>query len=83
MNVEVRVAQLAATVLAGFVAPRLAKASWKLVTGQEPPSQEAGSRLRSILVFAALSGVAVASMQYAANQVTQKVLPHSFAQVEK
>ena len=70
MQLGTKLAGLAAMALSSFVAPKLAGATWKLVTGKEPPSEEAGSRLSQILVFAALSAVMVAAFQHIADSLT-------------
>lgn len=74
MKFEYKLASLAAMGLSSFLAPKLAGGVWKLVTGKEPPSEEAGSRLSQILLFAAISAVAVASAQHIAEVMTAKHL---------
>lgn len=77
MKFEYKIASLAAMGLTSFVAPKLAGAAWKLITGKEPPSEEAGSRLSQILVFAAISAVAVAATQHLVEGMAAKHLTDS------
>lgn len=74
MDITIRLAQLASLAMSGLIAPKIARAGWKLVTHREPPSQEQGSRLASLLVFAAISAVTVTAIQYATDQVTTKMI---------
>lgn len=74
MNLQSKLAGLAAMGLSSFLAPKLAASTWKIVTGEEPPSEEQGSRFVQILVFSALSAVFVTSFQHVANNLTAKFL---------
>ena len=74
MELGPKLAGIAAMALSSFVAPKVASVTWKLFTGEEPPSEDAGSRLSQILVFAALSGVMVAAFQHVADTLTDRAL---------
>lgn len=74
MKFERKISSLAAMGLISFVVPKLAGWAWKLATGKEPPSEEAGSRFGQILAFAAISAVAAASAQHLVEVMSAKHL---------
>ncbi len=58
MKLVAKLATLAATAVASFLAPRLVTSGWKAITGHEPPGDDpTQDRTMQIVVFAAVSAV--------------------------
>lgn len=72
-DIQTKLASLAGMGMASFVAPKIAAAGWKMVTGKQPPSEEEGSKFAQILVFAVLSAVIVSTMQQITGKMTNKL----------
>ncbi len=74
-NLASKIASLAAMGLSSLIAPKIASASWKAITGNEPPSEEEGGKFIQIIAFAALSAVFVSAIQFVAMRGADKILP--------
>ena len=73
MDIGWKVASAASLAGAGLVANLVINAGWKLVTGHKPPQdgeEAAQSSLLEVVLFAAISGVAVSLIQRAAMRRT-------------
>ncbi len=78
MKFATKLATLAATATASFLAPKLVTSGWKLVTGQEPPEDgEEQDRLTQVLVFAAVSAVVSTMLTQLAVRGTDRVFARS------
>ncbi len=73
MNITGRIAKLAATGIASLVASKAAVRGWEGVTGNEPPADD-DSTFSQIIVFAAVSAILVAALQFLANKGVNKLL---------
>lgn len=73
MNLTAKVASAGVVALAGFVAPKITSAGWKMVTGKEPPRDDDESKLTQLIVFAAVSAVLATVVQYYATKGAAKL----------
>lgn len=74
MNPVAKLVGLAAMALSSFVAPKIAAALWKGVSGKEPPSEDAGSKFVPLIVFAAMSAVLMTGIELFLNRGANKVI---------
>ena len=75
MDIGWKVASALSVAGAGFIANLAVNQGWKLVTGHRPPSDgesEAKAGLIEVIVFSALSGIAVTLLQRAAVRKTNQ-----------
>lgn len=76
MNFATKLATLAATATASFLAPRLVSSGWKVITGHEPPDDADQSHLSQILLFTAVSAVASTLLTQLALRGADRVAAH-------
>lgn len=74
MNLQARIAGIAAMAISSFVAPKIAAFVWETTTGNKPPSEDEGSRLGQLLAYAAISAVLVTAFQHVGHTMTAKYL---------
>ena len=77
MNLQARIAGIAAMAISSFVAPKLAAFVWETTTGNKPPSEDEGSRLGQLLAYAAISALLVTAIQHVGQTMTTKYLVDS------